>query len=283
MLPDSVLFQSLRRIELIDPWRGADGVTGTAGASLLAGAIVLHFEQVSAVCTSPLRYSRCQRGTAVEWLGQGRWSDLGYRFTLLAADEAACWALPSRLHRQTIMAGSWLTPACDDAPEPPLLLSTGHTQYGIHTALRLRLLRGGWHELTYRPDLDGCIEFAPEGLHFDTKEPIAVSGPDVEFGWLHPASPYPFALDDRCWRCADPRDWPMPLQRAWRSQPTGELYRETMRRALLARFSQHDRLRERLFALRREVAVAGVPSGLIEEVSAVLQALHGKRAGGVAQ
>ena len=274
MLADSMLFQSLRRIELIDPWRSSDGTTGTAGTSLLAGVIILHFEQTSVVCTSPLRYCRCQRGTVVDWLEEGRLSDLGYRLTLLTPDEALCWALPGQFHRQTIMVESWLTSSQKGVFELPLLLLTGHVQCANHTALRLCFLVGGWYELTYRPDLDGCIEFAPEGEHFDTEEPIAVSNPETEFGWLHPASPYPFALDERCWRSADLCDWPMPLRQAWRSQPSGVLYRETTWRALMARFSQHDRLRERLFALRRKVSVAGVPDGLIEEVSASLRVLH---------
>lgn len=283
MWPDSMLFQSLRCIELIDPWNMSGGVAGRAGSSLLAGAIVLHFEQASAVCASPLRYSRCQRGTAVGWLGCGAWSDLGYRFTLLATEDATRWVQPGSLCRQTVDAESWLVPTWPNHPQPPLLLLTDLTDADDRVAVRLLLLRSGWHQLTYRPDLDGCIEFAPEGHHFLSAEPITVSGPESEFGWLHPASPYPFVLDDRCWRSAHPRDWPLPLLRAWRSQRADELYQETMRRALLARFAQHDRLRERLFALQRKVSVPGVPDGLIEEVSALLQPLHRQRAGDVIQ
>lgn len=284
MWPDGMLFQSLRRIELIDPWRVSAGIVGKVGRSLLAGAIVLHFEQAAAVFMSPLRYSRCQRGTAVDALGDGALSDLGYRFTLLDAEDATRWVLPCLLSRLTVDAESWLLPSWLDQPPPPLLLSTAlatTTKDGV--SVRLRLLHGGWHQLTYRLDLDGCIEFSPAGHHFHPAEPITVSSPQSEFGWLHPASPYPFSLDGRCWRSAHPRDWPWPLLRAWRSQPTDVLYRGTMRRALLARFAQHDRLHARLLALRRSVSVEGVPDGLIEEITTHFQTLHGQRAGGVAQ
>lgn len=284
MWPDGMLFQSLRRIELIDPWRVSAGIVGKVGRSLLAGAIVLHFEQAAAVFMSPLRYSRCQRGTAVDALGDVALSDLGYRFTLLDAEDATRWVLPCLLSRLTVDAESWLLPSWLDQPPPPLLLSTAlATTNKDGVSVRLRLLHGGWHQLTYRLDLDGCIEFSPAGHHFHPAEPITVSSPQSEFGWLHPASPYPFSLDGRCWRSAHPRDWPWPLLRAWRSQPTDVLYRGTMRRALLARFAQHDRLHSRLLALRRSVSVEGVPDGLIEEITTHFQTLHGQRAGGVAQ
>lgn len=283
MWPDGMLFQSLRRIELIDPWRVSGGIVGKVGRSLLAGAIVLHFEQAAAVFMSPLRYSRCQRGMAVDALGDGALSDLGYRFTLLDAEDATRWVLPCSLSRLTVDAESWLLPSWLDQPPPPLLLSTALATTKDGVSVRLRLLHGGWHQLTYRLDLDGCIEFSPAGHHFHPAEPITVSSPQSEFGWLHPASPYPFALDDRCWRSAHPRDWPWPLLRAWRSQPTDALYRGTMRRALLARFARHDRLHARLLALRRSVSVEGVPDGLIEEIATHFQTLHGQRAGGVAQ
>ena len=284
MWPDGMLFQSLRRIELIDPWRVSGGIVGKVGRSLLAGAIVLHFEQAAAVFMSPLRYSRCQRGTAVDALGDVALSDLGYRFTLLDAEDATRWVLPCLLSRLTVDAESWLLQSWLDQPPPPLLLSTAlATTNKDGVSVRLRLLHGGWHQLTYRLDLDGCIEFSPAGHHFHPAEPITVSSPQSEFGWLHPASPYPFSLDGRCWRSAHPRDWPWPLLRAWRSQPTDVLYRGTMRRALLARFAQHDRLHARLLALRRSVSVEGVPDGLIEEITTHFQTLHGQRAGGVAQ
>jgi hypothetical protein len=283
MWPDGMLFQSLRRIELIDPWRMSDGSVGKVGRSLLAGAIVLHFEQAAAVFMSPLRYSRCQRGTTVDVLGAGALSDLGYRFTLLDAEDATRWVLPNSLSRLTVDAESWLLPSWSDQPPPPLLLSTALTAAKDGVSVSLRLLRGGWHQLTHRLDLDGCIEFSPAGHHFHPAEPVTVSSPQAEFGWLHPASPYPFALDDRCWRSAHPRDWPWSLRRVWGSQPTDALYRSTMRRALLARFAQHDRLHARLLALRRSFSVEGVPNGLIEEITTHFQTLHGQRAGGVAQ
>lgn len=283
MWPEGMLFQSLRRIELIDPWRVSGGIVGKVGRSLLAGAIVLHFEQAATVFMSPLRYSRCQRGTAVDVLGDGALLDLGYRFTLLDAEDATRWVLPYSLSRLTVDAEGWLPPPQSDQPSPPLLLLATLTDAVDRPSVRLRLLRGGWHQLTYRPDLDGCIEFSPAGHRFHLAEPITVPSPESEFGWLHPASPYPFALDGRYWRSAHPRDWPWSLRRVWRSQLTDALYRGTMRRALLARFAQHDRLHARLLALRRSVSVEGVPDGLIEEITTHFQTLHGQRAGGVAQ
>jgi hypothetical protein len=270
MLPDGVLFQSLRRIELIDPWRVSGGIVGKVGRSLLAGAIVLHFEQAAAVFMSPLRYSRCQRGTTVDVLGDGTLSDLGYRFTLLDAEDATRWVLPNSLSRLTVDAESWLLPSWSDQPPPPLLLSAVLTDTVDRPSVRLRLLHGDWHQLTYRPDLDGCTEFSPAGHHFHPAEPVTVPNPESEFGWLHPASPHPFVLDGRCWRSAHPRDWPWPLAREWRSQPVSSEYRRVMKAALLARFAQHDTLRRRLQALRCTVSVTDVPEGLVEEVSALL-------------
>ena len=77
-------------------------------------------------------------------------------------------------------------------------------------------------------------------------------------------------LDNRHWKTAHPRDWPWPLARAWRSQPTSSEYRQVMKAALIARFSQHDKLRRRLKAMQCPVTVAGVPEGLIEEVAALV-------------
>ena len=135
--------------------------------------------------------------------------------------------------------------------------------------IQMRVAGADWFQLIYRRDLDGAIEFSPIGdLH--RIETITVNSPADEFGWLHPASAHPFVLDGRYWRTAHPRDWPWPLARAWRSQPASDGYRRVMRAALLARFSQHDKLRRRQKAIQCPVTVTGVPDGLIEEVKALL-------------
>lgn len=153
---------------------------------------------------------------------------------------------------------------------PSLMLLQRLTEYGGISTIQLRLSGGDWFQLNYRHDLDGAIEFSPVGVrhHIGT---ITVDSPADEFGWLHPASSYPFVLDGLCWRSAHPRDWPWPLAREWRSQPTSDGYRQVLRHALLARFQQHPRLRRRLLALQYAVSVAGVPAGLIEEVAGLLR------------
>ena len=155
-------------------------------------------------------------------------------------------------------------------PEPPLMLLQRLTEdEGVGT-IQLRVAGADWFQLLYRRDLDGAIEFSPVGdLH--RIEMIAVNSPEDEFGWLHPASSYPFVLDGRYWRTAHPRDWPWPLAREWRSQTASTEYRRIMKAALLARFEQHPTLRRRLLALQCTVSVAGVPAGLIEEVACLLR------------
>ena len=80
MLFEQLLLQPLRKIELLDPW--PDDITGAAGSSLLAGAIVLHFDQTAVVCTSPLRYMQSQSGTLLAVPGVDCMASLGYRITL---------------------------------------------------------------------------------------------------------------------------------------------------------------------------------------------------------
>jgi hypothetical protein len=48
-------------------------------------------------------------------------------------------------------------------------------------------------------------------------------------------------------------------------------YRQTMHRALMARFRQSPRLQQRLLALRYPVQVKDVPHGLIEEIAQAFQ------------
>ena len=263
-----LLFRELRKIELVDPWRVAGHPVGLAGSSLLAGAMALHFGDLALVCFSPLRYSHTERGTVIAaWSSDGMLS-LGYRICVVPIEDAGL-LLPTGSCGLTVSAKDLWSHGLL-GPEPPLILLQRLTEYGGSGAIQLRVSGADWLQLIHRRDLDGAIEFSPVGdLH--RIETIMVDSPADEFGWLHPASSYPFVLGGHCWRSAHPRDWPWPLAREWRSQPASEGYRQVMRRALLARFQQHPRLRRRLLTLQGTVSVVGVPAGLIEEIANLLR------------
>ena len=259
---DELYIQRLQRIEMTEPW-------SAAGPGLLAGAITLVFERDAIMCSSPLRYSHCQQGTVTAMFdGQAR--DLGFRFTVLPSDDAKDLPRDWTLNTQSISAEAWLGPHTSTSAAPPWLLQAEVEVGSEAAAVRLHVFGAGWLQLRYRPDLDGCIEFAPANCHRPAPSHVEVATPNDAFGWLHPASTHPFVLDNRHWKTAHPRDWPWPLARAWRSQPTSCEYRQVMKAALLARFSQHDKLRRRLKAMQCPVTVAGVPEGLIEEVAALV-------------
>lgn len=108
MLLEQLLIQPLQKIELIDPWPGDS--PGVAGASLLAGVVILHFDQTAVVCTSPLRYMRNQSGTTVAVHGRNDMVSLGYRLTLTPRDDADL-IFPSCLHRRVIASKEWMMSA----------------------------------------------------------------------------------------------------------------------------------------------------------------------------
>ena len=269
MFFEQLLLQPLRMIELLDPW--SHDITGAAGSSLLAGAIVLRFDQTAVVCTSPLRYMQSQSGTFIAVPGVDCLASLGYRLTLTTQEDADLMS-PSALSRKVIAPESWTLFADPiiGAAAPVLLLVEIEQQPQSKWSVKMRFL-GGSYILAWRPDLDGCIEFAPLG-HRHAIDRIAVHSPADAFGWLHPAYQHPFILDENCWRSAHSSDWPWPLRKALQShhQP-GRFYRDTMRRALIARFRQTPRLRQRLLALRYPVQVKDVPDGLIEEIAQAVQ------------
>ena len=162
------------------------------------------------------------------------------------------------------------TESITGAAAPVLLLATIEQQPQATWSVKMRFL-GGSYILAWRPDLDGCIEFAPAGQQH-TIDSITVSRPTEAFGWLHPASSPPFVLDESCWRSAQVSDWPWPLRKALQSHQSPEaFYRGTLRRAFTARFKQAPLLRQRLLALRYPVQVQDVPDGLIQEVAAALR------------
>ena len=266
MLFDDLLFQTLCRIELMDPWRTPQQQPVVVGSSLLAGGVVLYFDDVALVCTSPLRTGLRSKGTAVA-LASGGIGALGYCLTLMDVEGAGAIASLCR-YRRTVPEHELPFARESKDPHMVLLLDLAEKTAGLCT-LRIHLLGAGWCEMAYRADLDGCIELVADGRGCGV-ECAVVSDPDDTLGYLSPASAYPFALDGACWKSAHPRDWPWPLAREWRSQPNSSEYRQVMKTALLARFQQHPALRRRLLALQCTVSVAGVPVGLIEEVAAML-------------
>ena len=263
VLLEQLLIQPITRIDLIQPWRVAGQNVGMVADSLLAGAMAIHFADSALVFRSPLRFACCQTGTVVGIRSSGAPLTLGYRFDVVPSDDvdglfAAC------VPRRSLAPDQWSGLNRVGRAQSVFLLA-GLGCLGRDYFLRLRLLDRGWCSVSYRPDLDGAIEFSPENER--VKVPcVVVESPDNEFGWLHPASAYPFVLDGHYWRTAHPRDWPWPLAKGLQSQPAGDAYRDTMRRALLARFSQHDALRRRLEAVDRPIAVQGIPEGLLGEV-----------------
>ena len=263
-----LFFHELRKIELIDPWRVAGNPVGLAGSSLLAGAMALHFGDLALICSSPLRYAHTERGTTIAALSGNGLLSLGYRVSVVPAEDAGL-VLPAGSCGLTVSAKDLRLRGLL-GPELPLMLLQRLTEDGGVGAIQLRVAGADWFQLIYRRDLDGAIEFSPIGdLH--RIETVKVTCPTDEFGWLHPASAYPFVLDDQYWRTATPCDWPWPLAREWRSQPNSREFRQVMKTALLARFQRHPALRRRLLALQCAVSVASVPAGLIEEVACLLR------------
>jgi len=265
MLLEQLLIQPIRRIDLIQPWRAAGRNVGMVADSLLAGAMAIHFEDSALVFRSPLRFARCQAGTVIGVHSSGAPLTLGYRFDVVPSEDvdglfAACEP------RLSLTPDQWSGLSRFGKAESVFLLAD-LSCLGKDYFLRLRLLDRGWCSVSYRPDLDGAIEFSPENARAEVPR-VVVNSPADEFGWLHPASAYPFVLDGQYWRTAHPRDWPWPLARAWRSQPTSSEHRRLLKAALLARFAQHGSLRRRLLSLPESILVAGVPEGLIEEVAA---------------
>ena len=269
MLFEQLLLQPLRKIELIDPWPG--DITGAASSSLLAGAIALHFDQTAVVCTSPLRYMQSQSGTFIAVPGVDCMASLGYRLTLTAQEDADLM-FPSALSRKVIAPESWILSADPiiGAAAPVLLLAAMEQQSQATWSVKMRFLVESY-TLAWRPELDGCIELAPLG-HRHTIDCIAVNSPTEAFGWLHPAYQHPFVLDENCWRSAQVSDWPWPLRKALQSHhEPKKFYRETLSRALAARFRQTPMLRQRLLALGYPVQVSDVPGGLYAALAQNLQ------------
>ena len=265
---ETLIGKPLTAIEVCEPWAKAL-TTQPALLQNLAGALVLIFgnghEAVSLLCTSPLRHLHCPNGT-VFGLASGDAVSLGYRITM--CDTADAFVL-----RSTVTSPQWtpwtrLTHSATGQTLTRIDVTTDQRAVNPQCwGLDLTFASGQCLRLSYRLDLDGCIELAAPGQHVGIDR-ITVEGPEQDFGWLHPATPLSFVLGEQVWRSAKVADWPHALRKALQSQQAPEVfYRQTMHRALMARFRQSPRLQQRLLALRYPVQVKDVPHGLIEEIA----------------
>lgn len=266
--------QRLLGVEVFEPWGECTSERfALKGLAPLSGALVLRFDGAALVCTSPLRYQRHQQGT-LYGLPSGVSVSLGYRATIATSEEVA--ALLPGSFRQPFALKHWhawrklALPVVGSTLIDAVAVGIGSEDGDPAWGVELRFEGGHRYQLGYRPDLDGSIELDAPGRHFDIEQ-IIVDGPEQDFGWLHPAAPLDFVLDDQAWRSAHVSDWPWPLRKALQSHQVPEaFYRETMHRALLARFRQRPLVRQRLLALRYPVQVKDVPNGLIEEIAQAL-------------
>jgi hypothetical protein len=264
MLLEDLYFQQLHRIELVEPWHLDNGMPG-----LLAGAVLLHFEDGVLACWSPLRYSMRSSGTALGIAASGVLTSPGYRLSVLPV-EAGDKRFDLSLPRYSI-SGHALQDLLGTDTVPRLMLADMVLDDAMIT-LRLRLGLGqnsAW-QLGYFPVLDGCVGFSPQS-HTPIVRTWRVENADSPASWLLPESPYPIVLAGRIWPSAHPNHWPLALRKAWQSQPDSTAYRTILREALTARFQQHDQLRQRLLAMQLPESVKGLPEGLLVEVIAALR------------
>lgn len=267
--------QRLLRVEVFEPWGECTSQRhAPKGASLLCGALVMVFESAALICTSPLRYFRYQQGTQYG-LPSGESVSLGYRATTCDREDAKTllpitFGLPPGAEYQQTWMHSPL-PAIGMVLAETAIVGLGRADGEPAWGIELRFARGLCYWLSYRPELDGSIELNVPGQHFDIDQ-IIVDGSAQNFGWLQPAAPLDFILNDQVWRSAKVAHWPLTLRKALQSHQTPEVfYRDTMRRALLARFRQTPLLRQRLLAICYPVQIKDVPDGLIQEVAAALR------------
>ena len=261
--------QRLLGVKVFELWGQHHGLKGV---SILSGALALRFESAALVCTSPLRYLRHQQGT-LYGLASGASISLGYRATIATPEEAD--ALLPRSFGRSFGLGQWHAwrllqlPAIGSTLTEITIAGMGRDDRGPSWCIELCFEGSHRYQLGYRLDLDGSIELDAPGQHFEIDQ-IIVDGPEQDFGWLHPAAPLDFILDDQVWRSAKVADWPWSLRKVRQShQAPVAFYRETIHRALTARFRQRPLLLQRLLALRYPVQVKDVPDGLIEEIAQV--------------
>ena len=257
--------QTVVALRVCEPWAAA--LSPTADPVPLFGAIVLQYNQHALLCHAPVRYLGNPQGSKIGLHGGGT-AELPFRASLCEVDDLEYW-LPVTGGAHWSHRASPMQPMPGEvlAEAPQMVRDSDNEPW----QLEFRFCTGRCFRLRYRPDMDFSLQFAPAG-HQHTVDRIVVSSPEAAFGWLHPASLYPLVLDQSCWRSAQISDWPWPLRQALRSHhaPT-TFYRDTMRRALLARLRQTPLLRRRLLALCYPVQVKDVPDGLIEEIAQALR------------
>jgi hypothetical protein len=263
--------QRLAAVRVFEPWQARLAPTADVGPAPLFGAVALVFERQALLLTSPLRYLSGGQGSQYG-MADGRMASLGFRVTQCDADQLDAF-LPVAYCRQGV--GRWPCRVATSLPMAGAVLASlcvgesgcATSPWGIELGFR----SGKRYLLCFRPELDGSIEVGPPCIHHQINT-ITVLGPDQDFGWLHPAAPLDFILDDRYWKSAQVSDWPVALRRALQSCADPELfYRHTLRRALLARCRQRPTYRQRLLALRYPVQCGYMPNGLIEEIAAQLR------------
>lgn len=246
-----------------------DNFPSSTNNSLLAGVQAWEFDDAVLVFSSPLRHLHCAQGS-VFGNELGGLCDVGYRVTRLSHESADAW-LSRFVGRTTVDAPYWRRLIGQR------LRSVGLMSDSVQSSLT------PWHiELvfseeplpccvTYRQDLDGLIEARDSGKHFELRE-LEVRSPKQVFGWLHPAAPLEFILGEQMWRSAQMSDWPFAIRKQLQiSAKPDAFYRDTLSRALVARFQQHTRYRQRLQALQYPAKVKGIPDGLLDELRQVFQ------------
>lgn len=261
--------QRLTLIRTLDVW-GRGLPAGHAQARWpVAGGVALTFESHTLFVTSPLRYLRSQEGTRFGTYDGGV-VDLGAR-ALLCESAYADTLLWFRLGiAADSFAVGWVPALLPDIGQrlasAPVLIE----QAGQPAALTFDFETGACHRLAYRLDLDGAVELSSEGSRCELSS-IEVNTPAEPFGWLHPRAMSHFSVADVRWKSM--AQWPIEVRRKLRNAATdGPEIREQLRVAMLAYFKQTPHMLRRLLAVRWPVRVAGLPSGLVEEVRADLQA-----------
>jgi len=238
-----------------------------SGQSLLAGALAWVFEDAVLVFSSPLRHLHCSQGSVIG-NDAGSLCDMGLRVTLLALDCADTWLSRFEVYT-TLDTPSWRRLIGQRLNAVHLVASQpGHLQrWRMELVFSEEVLLC---RVAYRSDLDGLIE-AGDGERFELQQ-IEVCSPKQAFGWLHPAAPLEFILGEQLWRSAQISDWPFAVRKQLQtSEQPDAFYRETLIRALTARFRQWPVFRKRLLAVEIPVHVTGVPAGVYEQVRGLLR------------
>lgn len=244
-----------------------DNFPSSTNNSLLAGVQAWEFDDAVLVFSSPLRHLHCAQGS-VFGSESGGLCDVGYRVTRLPHESAEAW-LSNYTGCTSVDVPQWhrlIGQRLKAIRVEPI--NVNHQQ-------RWRMELAFSEEakpcsVTYRMNLDGLIETS-WGSRYELKH-IEVSSPKQAFGWLHPAAPLEFILGEQLWRTAQMADWPFAIRKQLQtSEQPDVFYRDTLSRALVARYQQHPIYRQRLQALQYPARVKGIPDGLLDELRQVFQ------------